>query len=203
MLSISGRIFPRLAFAPALLVAGSPAQAEELAPPDEPLADYGFDFGSFFTVIVALVLVIGLILLTVRLLAKGRTVLASGTVRNLGGVMVGQNKSVQLLQIGNSVYIIGVGENVTLLGKIERKEEMDALLQALHNPASLPGDGLLSYVRRWRKGGADAVSQPDNAETGAPSFHEIFHGKMKQIEQRRKRLKDMLETERPSDGEQS
>lgn len=204
------RIFSRrtsilLIFALTLCAAGYPAAAGELSPPDElpaeAMADYGYDFGSLVTVIVALALIVGLILLTVRLLAyKNRGVFASRAIRNLGGVMVGQNRSVQLLQIGNAVYIIGVGEEVRLIEKIERQEEVDSLLHMLHKPAALPGKGVWDYVRR-RSGPASGNALPlDEADRNTPSFHEIFHGKMKQVEHRRKRLKDMLDQDQPTDG---
>lgn len=198
---ISGKMFSLIIFTLMLVSADDPAAAGEFAPPDESMPDYGFDLGSLVTVMIALAFIIGLILLTVRLLAKNKAVFASRSIRNLGGVIVGQNKSVQLLQIGNAVYIIGVGEDVTLLEKIERQEDIDLLLQTLHKPAGVPGKGVWNYVRRWRKTREGDALPMEEADNFPPSFHEVFHGKMKRIEQRRKRLKDMLEQDGSLDGE--
>ena len=40
-------------------------------------------------------------------------------MQNLGGVGVSQGKSVQLLQVGNSLFLVGVGEDITLLKEID------------------------------------------------------------------------------------
>lgn len=53
-------------------------------------------------------------------------------VQNLGGLSLGAQKSVQLLQVGKTLYLVGVGEDVQLLREITDPEEVEALL-ALYN----------------------------------------------------------------------
>jgi len=49
-------------------------------------------------------------------------------VRNLGGISLGSQKSVQILQIGDTLYVVGVGENVELLKEINDSDEIEKLL---------------------------------------------------------------------------
>lgn len=49
-------------------------------------------------------------------------------VENIGGTSVGQNRSVQLIKVGNSVLVVGVGETIQLLKEIEDEKEREAIL---------------------------------------------------------------------------
>ena len=54
-------------------------------------------------------------------------------MKNLGGLSLGAQKSAQLIQIGNRLYIVGVGDNITLLKEIDNEEEMNQLLAFYNN----------------------------------------------------------------------
>nr|WP_234969314.1 flagellar biosynthetic protein FliO [Bacillus mediterraneensis] len=56
----------------------------------------------------------------------------SQIVENLGGTSLGTNKSIQVVKVGNSLLVIGVGENVRLLKEIEDREEINSILEE-HN----------------------------------------------------------------------
>lgn len=80
--------------------------------------------GSLFFEIIkiffALLLVLALIYITLYFL-KRRNKLGNRikSLENIGVVSVGQNKSVQLVRVSNRLYVIGVGDDVTLLQEIE------------------------------------------------------------------------------------
>ena len=44
-------------------------------------------------------------------------------LRSLGGIPLGQNKSLQVVELSGRVYIVGVGDNITLLDKIDEPED--------------------------------------------------------------------------------
>ena len=46
------------------------------------------------------------------------------SIRSLGGVPLGQNKSIQIVEIGHSLFVVGVGENIQLLDKIIDADEV-------------------------------------------------------------------------------
>jgi len=69
--------------------------------------------------IFALALILLLIYGTLKVLSKrSKTFQQNGTMQNLGGLSVGQNKSLQMVRIGDKLYLIGVGENVEMLQEI-------------------------------------------------------------------------------------
>ena len=184
------------------LFASGVAYAEEPTTPDftvKPL-----DLGNFITIIVVLILIIGLIILLIRFLAsKNNSWFSSRPIRNIGGVTVGQNKSVQILKIGNAVYILGVGEEVRLLDKVEAQEEIEVILQSLNQTPALSGRGIISYFKNGLMGRKqkDISNEPEQSELS--SFQEIFHNKMQQVSNRRQRLRDALDKDENTDGNSS
>lgn len=80
----------------------------------------------FYTVVV-----VGLIYLLIRFLAKRQRKMQGHSVLNqIGGTSLGNNKSVQIIQLGNTLYMLGVGENINLLKEISNEEEINNILNS-------------------------------------------------------------------------
>ncbi|MFT8871354.1 MAG: flagellar biosynthetic protein FliO [Sporolactobacillus sp.] len=76
-------------------------------------------FIIFLKLIVALAIVIALIYLLYRFVAKRTgTLHTSRMIKNIGGVALGGNRSVQLIQVGQHVLVVGVGDSVHLIQTI-------------------------------------------------------------------------------------
>ena len=91
--------------------------------------------GSVAWVFVALLFVIGLIVFVIRFLAgRSRAWGANRSLRSLGGVALGQNKSLQVVEFGGKLYVVGVGEDVTLLDRIDDAAEAERLIGLLEQP---------------------------------------------------------------------
>jgi len=105
---------------------------EELEATDEESAKPASVVFNFIKMILALLLVLALIYFILNFMKK-RNKLFQQTrmLENLGGVSVGQNKSVQLIRIGERVYMIGVGENVEMLEEVKDEELKQALLSEM------------------------------------------------------------------------
>ena len=56
----------------------------------------------------------------------------------MGGQHLGKDRSLQILLIGQTIYIIGVGEEVTLVRTISQGEEYQHLLETVENQAEIP-----------------------------------------------------------------
>lgn len=85
-------------------------------------------FFDYVKMIFSFAIVIGLLYLVLNWIKRnGTTFNKNSLVTSLGGTSVGSNKSVQLIKIGNSVYVVGVGENVTLLKEINNPEEIQTI----------------------------------------------------------------------------
>ena len=100
---------------------------------DSDSASVSVGIGEYIKVLLSLVLVIGILIFVLRFLNKrNQNYQQNSIVRNLGGHSVGAQKSVQLLHIGNQIYIVGVGEDVQLLQVISDPQEIERIV-ALYN----------------------------------------------------------------------
>ena len=88
---------------------------------------------EYIKVLLSLVLVLGILIFVLRFLNKrNQNYQQNSVIRNLGGHSVGAQKSVQLLHIGNQIYVVGVGEDVQLLQVISDPQEIEQMI-ALYN----------------------------------------------------------------------
>ena len=100
---------------------------------DSDSASVSVGLWEYIKVLLSLVLVLGILIFVLRFLNKrNQNYQQNSIVRNLGGHSVGAQKSVQLLHIGNQIYVVGVGEDVQLLQVISDPQEIEQML-ALYN----------------------------------------------------------------------
>jgi flagellar protein FliO/FliZ len=127
---------------------------EKSSPPSKKIADSQTPsiFPLFIKFIVSFILVIGLMIVLLRFLSKrSRISQSNGLVLQLGGQVFGNNRSMQVVLIGQTIYIIGVGETISLIRSISQGEEYQHLLESYENQA----EGLSSkwltkdYKKSW------------------------------------------------------
>ncbi len=104
-----------------------PTEAE--AVPEIEEKSFGLIIGQliFYTL-----LIVGLIYGLIKFLAmrqKGGQ--SQRAIQLMGGSPLGQNKSLQLVKVGGQFYLIGVGNEVTLIKEFSDQEEIAALQQDL------------------------------------------------------------------------
>ncbi|BBH20862.1 hypothetical protein Back11_22070 [Paenibacillus baekrokdamisoli] len=163
--------------------------------------DFGPGAGYLIWVIVALMLVIGLIILVIKWLSqRNRGWGTNRALRSLGGIPLGQNKSLQVVELSGRVYIVGVGENITLLDKIDEPEAALAIMDAIEqqNGRTWNKSSLTDFFDRFRnrKSGNEPTNEPWQAAT---SFQEMLKDKMKlQSDQKQKAL-DLLKEQNHND----
>ncbi|ETI69340.1 flagellar biosynthetic protein FliO [Neobacillus vireti] len=115
-------------------------------------------FPLFIKFTLSFILVIGLLIALLRFLSKrSKQIQTSGLVLPLGGHVLGTNKSLQVLLIGQTIYIVGVGENITILRSITQGEEYQNLLESYENqgegisPNWLTKDSIKGWNSVFRK----------------------------------------------------
>ncbi|MBP3952025.1 flagellar biosynthetic protein FliO [Bacillus suaedae] len=87
-------------------------------------------FLIFAQMIVALILVVMLIYFLLRFIGKrSQSFRSTHVLQNIGGVPLGQNRSVQLVKIGERVLVVGVGEDIQLLKEIDNEQEIAKLIE--------------------------------------------------------------------------
>lgn len=95
-------------------------------------------FGSFL-------LIIGLLYVVLRVVSRKTKLFNSGgAFHALGGHSFGNNRSLQMVMVGDTLYILGVGDSVNLIRTIPPGEEQTKLLESV---AVKPLD--LSGKRNW------------------------------------------------------
>ncbi|QQK76368.1 flagellar biosynthetic protein FliO [Salicibibacter cibarius] len=86
-------------------------------------------WGVLFQLGLALGAVILVMFLLLKLLAnRTNRFQATSTMQNLGGIGLGQQKSVQLIRVGDRLLVVGVGQTIELLREIEDEAEAKALI---------------------------------------------------------------------------
>ena len=108
-------------------------EGDQPSEPQEEPAEVGANTNIFFLLIKLVfytIVVVGLIYLLIRFLSKRQQKLQHHSVFTpIGGTPLGNNKSVQMVKVGDSLYMIGVGDNVNLLKEIEDKAEVERILE--------------------------------------------------------------------------
>lgn len=149
-------------------------------------------WGNLFTVIVVLGLIIALIILLVRFLGKRNRYLSqSHAIRTLGAIGLGPNKSLQVIEIGGSIYLVGVGEDISLVDKISNPDEVASLVQAFeHEGMELAGlSSILSgLISRFRK-----EPPREEEELDGVAFHEVFQSQLRKMPDRKRQMEELLQ----------
>lgn len=147
--------------------------------------------GNLFTVIVVLGLIIALIILLVRFLGKRNRYLSqSHAIRTLGAIGLGPNKSLQVIELGGNIYLVGVGENISLVDKISNPDEVASLVQAFENEGmELAGlsSTLSGLISRFRK------EPPREEELDGVAFHEVFQSQLRKMPDRKRQMEELLQ----------
>ncbi|MNM84657.1 Flagellar biosynthesis protein, FliO [compost metagenome] len=147
-------------------------------------------WGNLITVIVVLAIIIVLIVLMVRFLGKrNRFLNQDSTIRILGAVGLGPNKSLQVIEIGSSVYFVGVGEDISLLDKVSDPDEVELLHQTFEEEGTKftgVASMLSGLVSRFRK------EPPKEEELEGTSFHEVFYSQLSKRPNRKRQMEELL-----------
>jgi len=84
---------------------------------------------DYVKMVLALLFVLALLYGVLKLVnSKNRMYQQNQLMQNLGGLSLGQHKSVQLLQVGDSLFLVGVGEDISILKEITDTDEKEKLM---------------------------------------------------------------------------
>ncbi|WP_284239237.1 flagellar biosynthetic protein FliO [Paenibacillus glycanilyticus] len=171
-----------------------------------PMAGTGSYTGSVIWVIVSLFIVIGLIILLIKFLSQRNRMWGTNrAVRSLGGVALGQNNSLQVVELSGRLYVVGVGENVTLLDKIDDEKQVQAILASLDrqtNTAGFSPSTISDFLKRFRKVEANAGQDltEEQWNTQSTSFQHLLNQNLSKQAGRKEQLESLLK-ESKHDGD--
>ncbi len=102
-------------------------------------------------------------------------------MQNLGGISLGQHKSMQLVRIGDRYYVVGVGDNVELLTEIEDEKTIQELSNPSEGEVYNPGARLASLISKNKK----PTSQESESSI---QFQQLFQSELKSLKQKREKV---------------
>jgi flagellar protein FliO/FliZ len=151
-------------------------------------------------VLFVLALIVVLIVVLLRFFAKrNRGWWMNRSLRSLGGLPLGTNKSMQIVEWNGRIYVLGIGDNVTLLESITDPEMVASLLAEFDTPHVSNGPKLSVWLRKLGQRGNAQGSENSGGETESrPNFEQTLEFRLRQLAERRERVEKLLE-ERPSD----
>ncbi|WP_342509483.1 flagellar biosynthetic protein FliO [Sporosarcina sp. FSL K6-2383] len=173
---------------------------------NEPIADpvsegesVGSSAGDYIKVMAALLFIVGLLYGLLKLVnRKNRLYDKNRFMKNMGGISLGQHKSIQLIIIGDSYYLVGVGDDIRLLKEITDPAEIDKLVEFYTGDDMELPVGMLSRLL----GKLPGVSTKDSTTQtkGSTDFGDLFKTKLDEVKEERKRhMSRLTEKERNED----
>jgi flagellar protein FliO/FliZ len=170
--------------------------AEETFPPIET----GNIAMNLVNVILVLAVIVILIVLLIRFLGRRNLSMTGGRpIRTIGAVGVGPNKSLQIIELGGSLYLIGVGENISMLDKISDPAEVSSILSALEEHST--GQNLFpaKLISKLRSRGRDEVQSQDVDLDRESPFYDMLQQKLNSAPGRKEKLEQLLRDEAKKD----
>ncbi|WP_442600935.1 flagellar biosynthetic protein FliO [Paenibacillus sp. KN14-4R] len=149
------------------------------------------NFVMLLKVIGVLLLMLALFYVTIKLLSKKNRLTRSGrSVRSMGGVPLGPNKSIQIVELGHFLYIVGVGNDIRVLDKIEDPEEIAYITEVLAERTASPQ---FPSVAQWLQKLQKKKEDPPIEEDLTASFQQVLVEKMQHTQSRNKRVEQILQ----------
>lgn len=137
-----------------------------------------------------LLIVVGLLYFLLRFLNKKSNMISGkDLIQNLGGISLGANKNVQLLKIGDKIFLVGVGENVSLLKEITNKDDVESLVLQYNEKMNqaFVTETWITKLFRLKKLNKNQVSEPVDRD-----FKEIFEKQMLDLSGQKKEIFELL-----------
>lgn len=165
---------------------------------DFPTTDSFDSLGMIVKVIFFLVLIILLFFVLMKYIAKkNKGTMFGNSIRSLGGVPLGQNKSIQIVEIGHSLFVVGVGENIQLLDKINDADEVAYISELLTSSQDdRVGFGAIS---NWISKLPVRKKEIEEEVEITSSFQQVFHDRLQRVSNRNKDAHEWLSDQKQKD----
>ena len=162
-------------------------------------AKVGVSAWDYIRTIFALAFVVGILFVLLKFVnRKNRMYDKNRFMKNMGGLSLGQHKSIQLVVIGESYYLVGVGDDVSLLKEISDPEEIDKLIEFYKGDDLEVAKGMLSRIIGKMTGAS--TKDPTTKTEDSADFGDLFKTKLDEMkEERQRHISRLTEKERNHD----
>ncbi|SET41351.1 flagellar protein FliO/FliZ [Salinibacillus kushneri] len=146
--------------------------------------DNGSLMGNIIKMVFMLAVVLALIYFLLRFLQKRNKMFQQvRAMENLGGISLGSNKSMQMVRIGDRIFVVGVGEDISLLTEIDDEATKEDILQEDDDKnTNQPFKSIIHSL--------DQIKDQRKKGNPAKSFKEQFSNEMKKLKRERNQLID-------------
>ena len=155
-------------------------------------------FWTYVKLLLAFAFVIALLYGLLRFInQRNQQMTKHKLMKNLGGVPLGQNKSVQLVVIGDQYLLLGVGETVQLLKEITDEEEKERLRRLVEDGQLYQAEQgtLIDYIKDLFQQKKKKKEQSSEA-----NFQQLFEKELENTKRKRqKKMNEVVEKEREKD----
>ncbi|OKP79031.1 flagellar protein [Paenibacillus helianthi] len=159
----------------------------------EPHLGTGNNLLNLLNVIFVLAVIVVLIVLLIRFLGRRNQTLMSGrSIRTLGALGLGPNKSIQIIELGGSLYLIGVGENISMMDKITDPAEVALIISAFEDQTSGQNNFLAPLVAKIRAKFRGEVPSQEIELSETSSFYETLQSKLALAPERKEKMEELL-----------
>ncbi|MFC6331156.1 flagellar biosynthetic protein FliO [Paenibacillus septentrionalis] len=148
-------------------------------------------------VFVALAVVIALLLVTIKWLSKRNRAWGNQRgMRSLGGISLGQSSSMQVIEVADRIYFVGVGDTVTLLDKEENPEKVSQIIASLElsEQSNMSFATLKDFLssRKKRNDQHAAETEADGMWNEPRTFEDLLQTKLDKQAERKQELESLL-----------
>lgn len=144
----------------------------------------GINASDVMKMIFALLFVVCLLFLLLKFMSKKSRGYRHGQmIQNLGGAPLGGNRSLQVVRVGEKIFVLGVGENVQLLDLIDEENEYNRMIDECNERGEPISSGLVS---KWLKGKTETQGEKPQ------SFAKQLSAQLEGMKAERKELYDNL-----------
>ncbi|QDP40187.1 flagellar biosynthetic protein FliO [Radiobacillus deserti] len=141
-------------------------------------------FFTFIKLILALGFILALIYFLLKFINKRNKMFQRvRTLENLGGLSLGANKSMQIVRIGEKVFVVGVGDNIELLTEITDKDTLQELKNS--EESSVNPSNWISSLLNTTKDKNDPSDSSKKSE-----FQHAFQNELSKVKSIRNQLID-------------
>lgn len=155
---------------------------------------------NLLNVIIVLAVIIVLIVLLIRFLGRrNRTFMSGRSIRTLGAVGLGPNKSMQVIELGSSLYLIGIGENISILDKITDPDEVALIISAFEDESSNQINFLTPLIAKVKVKLRGEVPSQEIELSESSSFYETLQAKLRSAPDRKEKMEELLRDDATKD----
>lgn len=149
---------------------------------------------NLLNVILVLAVIIVLIVLLIRFLGRRNQTFMSGrSIRTLGAVGLGPNKSIQVIELGSSLYLVGIGENISILDKVTDPDEVALIIAAFEDESSNQNNFLTPLISKFKDKLRGNVSSQEIELSESSSFYETLQSKLRSAPERKEKIEELLQ----------